>query len=259
MTQDAWNPQQYDKFKDQRSQPFFDLMALLVKTENQRVVDLGCGTGALTASLSRHLEAKETIGIDSSEAMLGTARSYATDEIKFQQGDIEKWIPERPFDVVFSNAALQWCSDHPQLFERISQGLSPQGQIAIQMPMNHDYPTHLLAHKMSKEARWAKFLGDESRDQERTMLSVEAYATLLFKLGFREQKVFLRVYGHELESREGVIEWVKGTLLTYFKSRLSQSDYESFVAEFRGRLFESLPDDKPFFYPFKRILIWGRR
>lgn len=162
------------------------------------------------------------------------------------------------FDVIFSNAALQWCSDHPGLLKQIVSHLSPRGQVAIQMPMNHDYPTHILAQIMSQEPRWAKLLGNESRNQNKTMLAVEEYAGLLFRLGFREQKVFLRVYGHELESREAVIEWVRGTLLTYFKSRLSHGDYDEFVAEFRERLFYILPDDKPFFYPFKRVLLWGR-
>jgi trans-aconitate 2-methyltransferase len=259
MSQDSWNPKQYDKFKDQRSQPFYDLMALLEKTERPRVVDLGCGTGELTAELHRYLGAWETIGVDSSEAMLTTARSLEIDDLKFQMGDIQNWKPEQRFDVVFSNAALQWCSDHPSLFERIASAISPHGQVAIQMPMNHDYPTHTLADALSKEPKWLKLLSGQSRNQGQTMLTVEQYATLLYKLGFKQQKIFLRVYGHELETREGVIEWVKGTLLTYFKSRLSENDYQAFVAEFKQRLFQILPDDKPFFYPFKRILIWGKR
>jgi trans-aconitate 2-methyltransferase len=55
------------------------------------------------------------------------------------------------------------------------------------------------------------------------------------------------------------MEWVKGTLLTYFKSRLSPGDYDAFRAEFRERLFRVSPNEKPFFYPSKWILLWGRR
>lgn len=94
MNQDAWNPQQYERFKDQRSQAFFDLMALVGRTEGPRVADLGCGTGELTAELHRHLDAKETIGVDSSEAMLAKAKAYQTNHLKFEQGEIEKWQPE---------------------------------------------------------------------------------------------------------------------------------------------------------------------
>lgn len=90
------------------------------------------------------------------------------------------------------------------------------------------------------------------------LLTVDGYAGLLHQLGFKEQKVNLRVYGHILESREGVIEWVKGTLLTSFKSRLSEPHYQEFLSDYRERLFERLADVRPFFYPFKRILIWAQ-
>ncbi len=259
MAQDVWNPKQYDQFKEQRSQPFFDLMNLLIQTKTPRVADLGCGTGELTAQLSQHLKASETIGIDTSDAMLEMAKSYQTDHLKFQKADIENWNPEKQFDVICSNAALQWCSDHARLFESLTKHLAPQGQIAIQMPMNFDYPTHTLAGIMSKETHWANLLGHEAREPGMKMLKVEEYARLLFKLGFQEQKVFLRVYGNVMDSRESVIEWVKGTTLNFVKSRLSDIDYQKFVSEYRERLFQVLPDDKPFFYPFKRVLIWGRR
>ncbi len=258
MSADAWNPQQYEKFKDQRSQPFFDLMNLLQPQKDAEVIDLGCGTGELTAKLHEHLKAKRTIGIDSSEEMLKKAAAFAGGGLDFQAGDIETWQSENSADVVFSNAALQWCSNHPRLFRKIKEALRENGQLAVQMPMNHDYPTHVLASKMTFEEPWASLLRTERYEKQKTMLTAEEYAKLLFDLGFKEQKVFLRVYGHILESREGILEWVKGTLLTFFKSKLSKSDYELFLAEYRERLFEELSDEKPFFYPFKRILLWAR-
>ena len=91
------------------------------------------------------------------------------------------------------------------------------------------------------------------------MLMPEEYATQLFKLGYFDQKVLVRVYGHTLESRDSVVEWVSGTLLTYFKSRFTPEDYKKFLKEYRERLFEIIPDEKPFFYPFKRLFIWGRK
>lgn len=258
MSKDAWNPQQYDKFKSERSQPFFDLMALVQPQANPEVIDLGCGTGELTAALHRHLKAKGTIGIDSSEEMLKKAADFAGGRLSFHAADIEKWNESNAFDVLFSNAALQWCPNHPQLFGKLRQALREGGQLAVQMPMNHDYPTHVLAQEMAHEEPWASLLKAGKYQKQKTMLTIEEYAKLLFDLGFKEQKVFLRVYDHLLESREGVIEWVKGTLLTHFKSRLSPQDYGRFLLQFRERLFEKLPDERPFFYPFKRILIWGR-
>lgn len=258
MSKDSWNPQQYDKFKQQRSQPFYDLMNLLQPVKDARVVDLGCGTGELTAELHDYLRATHTRGIDNSDAMLAKAQQYSSNTLYFEKGNIETWRDERGVDVVFSNASFQWCSNHRELFKRVTDSLASDGQLAVQMPMNQDYPTHVLASEMISEAKWSSRVKG-ARESQNAMLRVDEYATLLFKLGYKEQKVFLRVYDHVLEDRSGVIEWVKGTLLTSFKSALSEQDYKEFEQEYRERLFKILPDDKPFFYPFKRVLLWGKR
>jgi trans-aconitate 2-methyltransferase len=258
MTQDSWNPNQYDKFKAERSQPFYDLMNLLELDGHPNVIDLGCGTGELTSELHRYVRAHETVGLDSSDEMLKKAQSLSEPGLSFKKGDIQTWQADNEYDIVFSNAALQWVQDHPSLFARLKKSIKPGGQIAIQMPMNHDYPTHTLAIQMSQEKPWIDLLKGETYNKHQTMLSAEEYATLMFKLGFKEQKVFLRVYGHILDNRASVIEWVKGSMLTHFQSRLSQADYQAFLAEYTQRLFTILPDSQPFFYPFKRIFIWAR-
>ncbi len=253
-----WNPTQYEKFKEERSQPFFDLMNLIEPTPNANVIDLGCGSGELTATLHKHLDAKKTTGLDSSSEMLQKAQTFASPDITFKNANITAWSETNEYDVILSNAALQWCPDHPQLFANMHKALKTQGQLAIQMPMNHDYPTHTLAQKMSHEKRWNDLLKGEAYDKFDSILSMEQYAQLLFKLGFKKQIVFTKVYGHVLESREGVVEWVKGSMLTYFQGRLSPENYEAFLAEFSHRLFQEIPDERPYFYPFKRILMWAR-
>lgn len=258
MTKDSWNPSQYEKFKAQRSQPFYDLMNLLRPADGAKVVDLGCGTGELTEELHRFVRASETVGIDSSDEMLKKAQTFAGHGLSFIKGDAQKFLEPGGFDIIFSNAALQWCSDHPALFAQLKNSLRPGGQLAIQMPMNHDYATHVIAKRMSLEEPWVSLM-KEPYSKTQSMLTVEQYASLLFKLGFKEQNVSLKVYGHELESREGVIEWVKGSLLTYFESRLAPPDFQKFVSKYRERLFAEISDDKPFFYPFKRIFIWAQK
>jgi len=258
MSQDAWNPNQYDKFKAERSQPFYDLMNLLEITGHPQVVDLGCGTGELTAELHRYLRAHSTVGMDSSDEMLRKADDLNEEGLSFKKGNITEFQANTEYDVVFSNAALQWVPDHAALFAHLKKALKPGGQLAVQMPMNHDYPTHKLAIQMSNEAKWKDLLKGQTYDKHLTMLSAEEYAAILFKLGFKEQKVFLRIYPHVLEKRDDVLEWVKGSMLTHFQSRLSKEDFDSFMKEYSQRLMAALPDESPFFYPFKRVLMWAK-
>ena len=138
----SWQPAQYERFKEERAQPFRDLVALIRPEPGLRVLDLGCGTGALTRELHESLGARETLGIDSSAEMLEGSKALETPTLHFQRSDIETFGADQPFDLVFSNAALHWLPDHPDLFLRLRTLLAPGGQLAVQMPSNETHLSH---------------------------------------------------------------------------------------------------------------------
>lgn len=250
MNKDTWNTNQYEKFKDQRAQPLLDLISMLKPSKAPSVIDLGCGTGEWTLELHKQVKAKHTLGIDSSLEMMTKAKTFAIPgQLDFKLGDIQTWDPTQKYDIIFSNAALQWCSDHQQLLARFKEALTTNGQMAHQIPYNQAAFTHELAGIMSEERGWEK---------DYPTLTPEAYSRILFALGFSEQVVTTKVYGHVLESREAAFEWVKGTTLNRFKAKLSKDDYEAFLVEYKDRLFAETPDERPFFYPFTRILMWAK-
>jgi len=245
----AWSPEQYEKFKSERQQPFRDLLALIEHRPRMRVVDFGCGTGELTRALHDHLQAEETLGIDSSETMLLKSASFGSELLRFERGYVEAFVTDRPFDLVFSNAALHWIGDHPRLFARLAGFLAPHGQFAVQMPSNFDHPSHRVA------AELAPSFGLEARTP--SVLPPARYAELLHTLGFARQHVRLQVYGHVLPSSADVVEWVKGTTLTDYQSRLEPAAFEAFLAQYRERLIAEIGDARPYFYAFKRVLLWA--
>jgi trans-aconitate 2-methyltransferase len=256
----AWQPDQYQRFGAERSWPFFDLVALLRPVDHARIVDLGCGTGALTQQLHMRMEAADTLGIDHAPAMLEQARPLAGDGLHFEQGDIAEFEGEKEYDVVCSNAALQWVTDHRAVLERWTAALAPNGQLAVQVPANVDHPAHVLAAVVASEPPFADvFDGRPPLDPVLSVLKPEDYAVVLDELGFEEQHVRLHVYGHQLASTGDVVEWVKGTSLTRFRKGMGPELYDQFVERFRERLLAQLGDRRPFFYPFKRILFWGRK
>jgi trans-aconitate 2-methyltransferase len=251
-SKDKWNPEQYERFRNERSQPFFDLMALVEARPAMRVVDLGCGTGELTRLLHQTLGASQTLGLDSSAAMLAKSQAFADPGLRFEQRDIGEFSAEGEFDLVFSNAALHWLPSHEQLLARLTAALKPGGQLAVQVPANADHPTHTVAAELARRSPFREAMQGYERDWP--VLKPEAYAALLYRLGFARQKVRLQVYGHLLDAREGVIEWVKGTLLTDYEKRMPAEVFAEFMKQYRERLFERLEDARPYFYPFKRIL-----
>src|SRR5919107_5986581 len=252
-----WNPEQYGRFRDERARPFFDLLDLVQPRPGMRVVDLGCGTGELTREMHRRLAARETIGIDNSPAMLARSTAFAGDGLRFEQGDIGAFTSEGGYDLVFSNAALHWIPDHESLLLRLVATLTESGQLAVQVPANDDHASHVTAVEVAREAPFGEALGGHVRQSP--VLAPEVYAMLLHRLGFTEQHVRLQVYAHELESREAVVEWVRGSVLTDYERRLPAELWPRFLERYRERLLPQLEDARPFFYPFKRVLFWGSR
>lgn len=256
-----WNPQQYARFRDERSQPFYDLLAMVRPRDGMRIVDLGCGSGELTQAMHTRLGAKDTLGIDSSAAMLAKAAAWAVTSpegaLRFEKHDIGTFVPNAPVDLVFSNAALHWLDDHPRLLERLAGMLAPGGQLAVQIPSNDDHPSHTVARDLARQAPFREALCGYERVFPN--LAIEAYARRLHDLGFHDQVARMNVYAHLLASRDEVVEWVKGSLLTDYERRMPADLWLRFLAEYRDRLRSALDDSQPYFYPFKRILFWGSR
>lgn len=252
-----WDPAQYERFKDERSAPFFDLLGLVAPEPGMRVVDLGCGTGELTRVLHDHLGAAETLGIDSADTMLAKSAAFACAGLRFARARIEDFEPAAPVDLVFSNAALQWVDDHPALVANMTSWLAPRGRLAVQIPANDHHASHLAAIDVAREQPFLDALGGWSRVFPN--LEIEAYARLLDRLGFARPHVRAQVYLHRLASRDDVAEWVKGTLLTAYRERLPEPLREPFEARYREVLRARLPDERPFVFPFRRILFHAQR
>jgi trans-aconitate 2-methyltransferase len=259
---DAWNPEQYHRFREQRSAPFRDLLGLIQPIPGGRAVDLGCGSGELTALLADHTGASDVTGIDSSAAMLTEATAFEHPGLRFCRGDLATWgDPGAPVDLVVANAALHWVPDHADVLRRWTDALTPSGQLAVQVPTNSDHPSQRVAAAVAGEEPFlSAFDGPPPPDPVGSnVLAPDAYAELLYRLGYVDQHVRLQVYGMTLGSSDDVVEWVKGTTLTRFQRALPAATYDLFVKVYRDRLREALADERPYFYAFKRILFWARR
>jgi trans-aconitate 2-methyltransferase len=257
-----WDPVQYERFKEQRAQPFWDLVAL-VRIDGEgfgRGVDLGCGTGELTALVAERLRCAEMVGVDNSPSMLAAARSHTSTTVRFEHGDIGGWTAPGDHDLVLSNAALHWVPDHPAVLARWVAGLAPGGQLAVQVPANPDHPSHLSSVAVAYTEPFLSAMGGEPPPDPVAVnvLRPEQYAELLFELGLAEQDVRLQVYPHVLPTSAHVVEWTKGTSLTRFFARLPDELHEPFVEAYRTELLSRIGEAEPYFFAFKRILMWAR-
>jgi trans-aconitate 2-methyltransferase len=250
-----WDPKQYHKFQAERSAPFFDLLAIVEVRHNLKVVDLGCGTGELTRQLADKLPNSDVTGIDSSPSMLNAARSasHASPNLRFEQGDQAHLTGE--WDLIFSNAALQWSENHTELISSLYQRLAPGGQIAVQVPSNHNHISHQIYRETGSEEPFKSYLDGFQRYAP--VLSIDDYARLFFDCGAETIISFEKVYAHVLEDSDAVVEWISGTALVPYFERLGEHK-EEFVNAIRARMRAAMPET-PVFYPFRRTFFSARK
>ncbi len=261
MAEDAWSPERYERFRAERTRPFHDLLERTRRARpsgTRRALDLGCGTGQLTARLHAELGARFTLGLDDSANMLARARSeepgYAG--LHFVRASIEALPVRARFDVVFSNAALHWVDDHRGLLAGLRELLLPDGLLAVQVPANHGHASQLIAHALAGEEPFATALDGYVR--RTPVLPSHAYEALLDELGFVDVEVEGHVYEHELPSTAALVTWMRGTTLTPYERRLTPDTYAHFLELYAARLAAALGTG-PLPFPFQRILFLARR
>jgi trans-aconitate 2-methyltransferase len=254
---DTWRPDQYERFHAERSAPFRALLARVARRPGMRAVDLGCGTGEHTAALHAELGARATLGVDRSRSMLEKARAHQAPGLGFALCDLADFALAEPVELVFSNAALHWLPDHPALLRRLLCLVASGGELAVQVPANHGHASHTVAAEVAGEEPFRAALGGYRR--ESPVLSAPLYERALGAAGFAAACAEELVFEHLLAGREEVVEWVKGTTLTDYEARLAPELYARFLARYRERLLAVLPDERPFRFPFHRILFTARR
>src|ERR1700722_2867515 len=137
----TWDASQYLQFSDERTRPCRDLIARISLKSPKRIIDLGCGPGNSTAVLAERWPDAEIVGLDNSSAMIDKARQ-AEPKRNWIVADIRTWARSNDavFDLVFSNAAMQWVDDHAETLPLLMKHVSSDGALAIQMPCNYDAP-----------------------------------------------------------------------------------------------------------------------
>ena len=248
-----WNPDLYHKFQAERSAPFYDLLALVDVRPNLKVIDLGCGSGELTRQLAEKLPGSHVTGLDSSPQMLEKAASHASSNLVFQQGEQSTLTGD--WDLIFSNAALQWSENHAELVPYLFDKLVPGGQITVQVPSNHNHISHQIYRETAEEDMFKFILQGFQRYSP--VLTIENYSRIIFDCGAEEINVFEKIYPHVLENSDAVVEWISGTALVPYFERLGNHK-DDFVDAIRKKMRAAMPDN-PVFYPFRRILFSARK
>lgn len=231
-----WDPNLYLKFSGYRARPAVDLIAQIELQNPPRVIDLGCGTGNSTEQLHSRWPQAELTGLDNSPEMLSQARKNHPDWNWVQAG-VERWNPDTPYDLIFSNAALHWIGDHGSLFPRLMNAVAAGGALAVQMPDSYHLPAHTVMLEVANDpaAPWVRALAGAA--ETISVRPTAFYYDALRKLAGR-LNIWQTEYLQILDGPWAILDWVRSTGMRRYTERLPSDEQRKMFEQHCLKKFE---------------------
>lgn len=236
-----WSSTQYLMFKNERTQPAIDLVNRIHIGNPKKILDIGCGPGNSTQVLAQRFPNAYILGIDKSSNMIETAKKdYPNLEFKICDVDKDLSILDNDFDVVFSNACIQWIPNHNKLLKNMIGLLKPNGILAVQIPMNYQEPIHKIIVEVSSSEKWrSEFINPRNFYN----LTQSEYFDLLSEIS-SEFSMWQTTYCHKLKSHKDIIEWYRGTGLRPYLDVLTDEKKTLFEQDIFDRVIKEYPKQK---------------
>lgn len=244
----TWNADQYLKFADERIRPCKDLISHIGIASPKRIVDLGCGPGNSAAVLAERWPGAEITGVDTSPAMIDVARREQPAR-HWISADIREWASTEPaqFDLVFSNAALQWVPDHASVYPQLMKRVAAGGALAVQIPADFNAIPHQLMRELAPRVKAKEWYSHEASFY---------YDVLAPCAGALD--IWQTEYQHVLPDAGAIVEWYKGSGIRPFLEAMStEAEREEFLASYEKKIravYPPRPDGKVLF-PFRRLFV----
>jgi len=248
----AWNPSQYLKFSEERTRPAEDLCQRIPAEAPARVLDLGCGPGNSTEVLWNRWPDADILGLDSSPDMIAKARANYSQRA-WILGDLVTYRPEEPFDVVFSNAVLQWLPEHEKLLPALLSLVAPGGHLAVQVPVNQESPLHRALGEVQRRPRWSRVM---AAVQRRILYRDPRFYYETLTPRCARVDLWETIYHHVMPNHQSLIDWFEGTGLRPSLEQLPDpEDRRAFKAEVLETALNGYPlsGDGKVLFPFRRL------
>jgi trans-aconitate 2-methyltransferase len=257
----TWNPELYLLFEEDRTVPVHDLVARVPAERVNTIIDLGCGPGTSTAVLAERWPDASIVGLDNSAEMLEHARSRYPRQT-WVHGDISEWAATAndQYDLVFSNAALQWIGDHASLYRALFARVAPDGMFAVQVPHNWAEPFHRILCDLESSSEWRRRLpstGIRRKDGHDPGFYYDLLAPVARSTRIRET-----TYTVVMPGADSIVEWLKGTALRpFFDALPDETDRKSLVDDYARALRQEYRPhaDGNVLFPFRRLFLVASR
>src|SRR5271170_7184366 len=252
-----WDPELYNRFRRYRAEPVEHILSRLQLDADEKIIDLGCGSGENTLELARRSPDGSALGVDGSPAMIEAAcqlldgeRAELKARVSFELLNVADFRADRAYTLIFSNAAFQWIPDQRALFAACFNALRPDGTIVVQMPANETETAKMEIGRLAREAPWNKMLSGRERAFHEE--PPEFYAAMLAKLGYDRIDCYYLTFHHPMDRPADVVQWYRSTGLRPFLDALPKDRHDEFLGKVTERLIAAYGTAGAMTFDFKR-------
>ncbi len=224
---------------------------------DERVLDLGCGDGALTKKIHDLLPAGNVVGIDASEGMIKEAKKLETKRLSFFKQDINEIDYFEEFDLIFSNANLHWVKDHRKLLLNCYKALKSTGFIRFNFAGEGNCSNLFRVIKqVMYDKKYQQFFKDFKWPWY--MPNLKEYKNLLSGCEFKDIKVWGENVDRYFNNKDEMIGWIDQPAIVPFLKLIPEDNKISFRNEVVERMVEAtIQSDYRCFETFRRINVFS--
>lgn len=249
MTSQVWDAKHYDNKLGIVTKYGEDVLSLLNVQPNETILDLGCGSGHLTAKIAE--SGANAIGIDYSKEMIEEARALYKD-ITFEVGNGENFQLDEQVDAIFSNAALHWLKNSHSAVNAIYTNLKNGGRFVAEFGGKNNVATVIQA---IEEVLGELYDIDAKALNPWYFPSVGEYAQLLEETGFYVKYVEHRDRPTPMtDGDQGLFHWLDAFGSVFFHS-LTPEEKQVAYLKIAGKIKPKLYEDGIWYIDYKRIRV----
>ncbi len=228
-----WNAELYRERSSLQQTMAAEVLQALVLAGGERVLDVGCGDGRISAEIARRLPQGCVVGVDASSSMIELASQKAGRNLRFEVADARSLPFRQEFDLVVSFNALHWIHEQELALASIHKGLKPNGAAHLRLvPMGARKSIETVLDETRRSPTWSKYFA-EFRDPY-LRLTQEQYCSLAEKCGFRVQDVQTESKTWDFGTRAEFLAFGSVTMVEWTK-QLPESLRLNFVTDVLDR------------------------
>jgi len=233
----------YQHHSQQQWEVAYNVLHILRLKGHEHVLDIGCGSGKITANIAGRVPSGHVIGVDLSQGMIEFAKdNYEPyySNLTFDQSDIFEFDAPSAFDVIFSSGSLHWILDHQQLLTKVHNLLNDQGKILFSIPCTPFPEVSAVFRDIVTNEPWLTYLQDYNHPRRK--FTAEEYTLLLTQAGFHDIKISQEPFTYYFESKRELADWYAAFSPMLFY--IPQEMHETFLVDMVERYLQSYPLDE---------------